>query len=113
MKNVQKFIVFVAALSLTCSNLPAQVLNLLHTFSAATNSLGLVTNWDGAEPFSDLVLSGGTLYGTAPLGGSNGLGTIFSMNTDGTGFTVLHTFTGTTDGATPNQHLTLSWGSLY
>ncbi len=40
-----------------------------------------------------LILSGNTLYGTTYGGGTNGNGTVFAVNTDGTGFTVLHTFT--------------------
>ena len=40
-----------------------------------------------------LILSGNTLYGTASSGGSSGDGTVFAVNTDGTGFTTLHSFT--------------------
>ena len=47
-----------------------------------------------------LVLSGGTLYGTTYLGGSSDKGTVFKVNTDGTGYTVLKSFTGS-DGASP------------
>jgi hypothetical protein len=39
-----------------------------------------------------LVLSGNVLYGTAAAG-SYGGGTIFAINTDGTGFTNLYSFT--------------------
>ena len=52
-------------------------------------------NSDGAHPYAGLVLSGNTLYGTASGGGSSGLGTVFAVNTDGTGFTNLHSFTAT------------------
>ena len=79
---------------------------VLHSFSA-TDPLG-GTNADGAAPVATLALSGGTLYGTAPGGGLAGNGTVYSLNTDGTGFTVLHSFTaippasGTNDdGAVP------------
>jgi len=53
-----------------------------------------------------LVLSGNTLYGTADGGGTNGFGTVFKVNTDGTSFTVLFTFMGPSypysiDGAFP------------
>ena len=34
---------------------------------------------DGAEPLAGLILSGNTLYGTAPFGGSSGNGTVFSL----------------------------------
>jgi uncharacterized repeat protein (TIGR03803 family) len=47
---------------------------------------------DGAHPCAGLVLSGDTLYGTT-AGGADGFwgcGTVFKVNIDGTGFTVLH-----------------------
>src|SRR6266566_2787823 len=56
----------------------------LHSFS--------ISGGDGAFPSAGLVLSGNTLYGTASQGGSSGYGTVFVVNTDGTGFTNLHTF---------------------
>jgi uncharacterized repeat protein (TIGR03803 family) len=58
------------------------------------------------------VLSGNALYGTTINGGANGKGTVFTVNTDGTGFTVLHNFTGG-DGSTPFAGLVLSGGTLY
>jgi uncharacterized repeat protein (TIGR03803 family) len=66
-----------------------------------TNAGGLVayTNSDGAHPIGGLILSGNTLYGTAEVGGSSGSGTVFAMNTNSTGFSVLHSFTaGDTNG---------------
>src|SRR5436309_2733456 len=51
------------------------------------------TNSDGAHPQAGLILSSNTLYGTAALGGSSGNGSVFAVNTDGTGFTNLHSFT--------------------
>jgi uncharacterized repeat protein (TIGR03803 family) len=71
------------------------------------------TNTDGAYPYSELVLSGGTLYGTASFGGAFGFGTIFGLNTNGAGFTNLHSFTGTSDGANPYAGLVLSNGRLF
>jgi uncharacterized repeat protein (TIGR03803 family) len=68
---------------------PAQTFNLLHSFSALTNG----TNSDGGAPYATLVLSSNTLYGTTYNGGANSNGTVFAVNTDGTGFTNLHTFT--------------------
>src|ERR1017187_5373233 len=93
----------------------------LHGFSAeATNSLGRHTNSDGYNPVANLILSGNTLYGTASEGGTNGYGTVFAVNTNGTGFTNLHSFTATTgslstnsDGATPVAGLILSGNTLY
>ena len=111
--NAQKTMALAVALAIAAGTSHAQVLTALHTFSAGTNSLGYLTNWDGASPFSDMVLSGNMLYGTAALGGTYGQGTIFSMNTDGSGFTVLHAFTGTNDGAGVNTRLLVEGGTLY
>jgi len=66
----------------------------LHSFSALrTNSSGAWTNSDGANPEGAVILSGNTLYGVAPFGGSSGNGTVFAVHTDGSGFTNLHSFT--------------------
>jgi uncharacterized repeat protein (TIGR03803 family) len=82
----------------------------LHSFTALSNS----TNSDGASPFSGLLLSGNTLYGTTSIGGSAGYGTVFAVNTDGTGFTTLHSFAGGTEGANPSRGgLILSGNTLY
>ncbi|HEV8541307.1 MAG TPA: choice-of-anchor tandem repeat GloVer-containing protein [Verrucomicrobiae bacterium] len=44
---------------------------------------------DGSEPRSALVLAGNFIYGTTSAGGANNGGTIFKLNTDGSGFSVL------------------------
>jgi len=83
-----------------------------------------VTNGDGAVPNGGLVLSGNTLYGTARYGGTNGSGTVFAVNTNGTGFTTLYHFTSpaydqdnyastNADGAGPQAGLSLAGGALY
>ncbi len=99
-------------MAMAATGLSAQTVALLHTFSAGVPPSG-ITNSDGEESRADLVLSGNTLYGTAPIGGSMGYGTVFSVHTDGTCFTILHTFTGGSDGAIPNKDLVLSGGTLY
>ena len=73
---------------------------------------------DGANPVGGLILSGNRLYGTANEGGSSGNGTLFAVNTDGTGFTNLHSFTAlnnftNSDGANPQAGLILSGSTLY
>jgi len=60
-----------------------------------------------------LILSGGTLYGTANGGGSSGKGVVFAVNTNGTGFANLYNFTGGGDGANPMAGLILSGNTLY
>lgn len=67
---------------------------------------------NGDSPCGSLVLSGSTLYGTTFYGGSSDNGTVFSLNTNGTGFTVLKSFAGS-DGALPFAGLTLSGSTLY
>src|SRR5665213_2242166 len=86
----------------------------LHSFTALYN----YTNSDGAYLYSGLILSGNTLYGTADYGGSSGNGTVFAVNTDGTGFTNLHNFTAlsnstNSDGTDPFAGLILSGNTLY
>jgi uncharacterized repeat protein (TIGR03803 family) len=66
---------------------------VLHVFSALkVNKSGVGTNLDGASPAGGLVVSGTTLYGVTARGGTNGGGTIFSIITNGSSFTDLHSF---------------------
>ncbi len=81
---------------------------LLHTFVGGAS--------DGSYPAASLILDGsGNLYGTTYYGGASNLGTVFSMKTDGTGFHLLHTFTGgASDGRNPRASLILDGaGNLY
>src|SRR5450759_4758581 len=94
----------------------AQTFTTLHSFTLLNNS----TNSDGARPYAGLILSGNTLYGTAFQGGSSGNGTVFSVNTNGAGFTNLHSFTAApgplytnSDGAFLQAGLILSGNTLY
>jgi len=87
----------------------------LHSFTATCNdSSNVYTNSDGTDPEAGLILSGGTLYGTAEHGGSSGNGTVFAVGTNGTGFTTLHTFTADPgDGGEPRSGLILANNTLY
>ena len=58
------------------------------------------------------MLSDTTLYGTTANGGSFGYGTVFKVNTDGSGFTLLKEFTGD-NGGDPLAGLVLSGTTLY
>jgi uncharacterized repeat protein (TIGR03803 family) len=60
-----------------------------------------------------LILSGDTLYGTASFRGNSTLGTVFALNTNGTGFTTLYGFTNGNDGSYPRAGLVLSGNTLY
>jgi uncharacterized repeat protein (TIGR03803 family) len=58
---------------------------------------------NGASPAAGLALaSDGTLFGTTYSGGISNFGTIFKLNTNGSGFQVLHYFTGGSDGQNPS-----------
>ena len=88
----------------------------LYSFTAIPSFLQ--TNSDGANPHSGLILTSNTLYGTTSAGGTSGAGTVFKLNTDGTGFTILHSFTATSsntnaDGANPEAGLILRSNTLY
>jgi uncharacterized repeat protein (TIGR03803 family) len=75
---------------------------VLHSFTTDSSN--------GSQPFGGvLVPSGSTLYGMTTLGGSANSGAIFQINMDGTGFRLLHSFSGgANDGARPFGSLTLS-----
>jgi uncharacterized repeat protein (TIGR03803 family) len=84
---------------------------LLHNFTGGN---------DGGKPLAGLILSGNFLFGTTFSGGSSGNGTVFKINTDGSGFTNLYSFSavsGTSatnnDGANPQADLVLSGNTLY
>lgn len=47
----------------------------------------------------------GALYGTTSTAGTNGFGTIYKLNADGSGYTMLHTFGASGDGNSPNGPL--------
>jgi uncharacterized repeat protein (TIGR03803 family) len=71
---------------------------------------------NGTGPVAALTLSGTTLYGTTRIyGGGNagGYGSAFKMGTDGSNFSVLHIFSGDTDGGNLNGNLLLANGTLY
>jgi uncharacterized repeat protein (TIGR03803 family) len=62
------------------------------------------TNQDGTSPAGMLIEgSDGALYGTTYTGGSNNLGTVFTIGKDGNGYSILHNFQGSlsADGAHP------------
>jgi len=85
----------------------------LHEFSPL--GYPYATNYDGARIQSGLTLApDGTLYGTAASGGAigNGYGTIFSIKTNGTGFSNIRSFNYTL-GAVPYSTLLLANGLLY
>src|SRR5579884_183333 len=71
------------------------------------------TNDDGAYPYAGLTLSGSTLYGTTSYAGPHSCGTIWKINTDGTGFKRLYYFRGLDDGFQPWSRMVLASNKLY
>jgi uncharacterized repeat protein (TIGR03803 family) len=69
------------------------------------------------NPFGVTLDAAGNLYGAATNGGPYGVGTIYKLTAPKVGFwnkTVLHTFTGGSDGAYPYSKLVLdSSGAIY
>jgi uncharacterized repeat protein (TIGR03803 family) len=76
------------------------------------SALNLNTNMAGANPLGTPVLSGNMLYGTTLSGGLYGDGVIYSVNTNGAGFTVLWNFAGT-NGSTAYPSLALAGQTLF
>ena len=97
----------VLLLCLAAVNSKAQNYFVLHKFTAG------FTAAEGADPH-DLVSSGTTLYGATSKGGCFGFGTLFKVNTDGTGFNVLKQFTEWNQGcylASPAFSSTILYGA--
>jgi hypothetical protein len=90
--------------------------SILYSFLGAT---------DGAFPHAGLTAgTDGTLYGTAPQGGSasctlqgglGGCGTVFALASPGNGWqlVVVHSFSGGADGVEPEGGVTLNNGALF
>lgn len=103
--HISRFLA-ITILSFTCLAAIAQDYRVLHHFVGGTNG--------GAKPYGSLIQSGPALYGMTRDGGANDLGTVFKMNTDGPGFTVLHSFiSATNDGQQPFGSLIQSGPTLY
>ena len=78
---------------------------VLHNFAGGS---------DGASPYAGVKLdSAGNLYGTTYQGGSSNAGVVYKLSTTGQE-TLLHTFTGGSDGGNPYAGVILdSAGNLY
>ncbi len=81
-------------------------LSVLHSFASA----------DGVNPTGGVILDGaGFLHGTTSYGGTGDHGTIYTIDTDGNNFSVLHRFaSGVDDGSHPHGELVIDGsGDLY
>lgn len=82
--------------------------NVIYRFSGA----------DGSNPAAGLIAFQGSFYGTTIAGGASnacggGCGTIFKLSRNGKAETVLHSFTGGSDGAEPAAGLVRMAGAFY
>src|SRR5262249_40572737 len=88
-----------ALVSTAVGRAPAQTFTTVHSFAPTVlidngNFTFSFTNRDGAFPAAGLIAdaTGNLLYGTAFQGGGSYIGTVFAVNKDGAGFSVLHSF---------------------
>ena len=94
----------VTSVAVSCS---AGTESVLYFFKGGTT--------DGQDPGGGLIMDGaGNLYGTTAGGGTNGYGTVFTINAAGTESVVYSFKGGTTDGDSPFGQLVMdSAGNLY
>lgn len=103
MKKMKKQLLFVVFFLSICTNSFAQYTKLLD-FDGPTK---------GGYPYGSLYNDGTFLYGMTSTGGSAGLGTLFKIKPDGTGFVKLLDFAGTTNGSSPYGTLISDGNFLY
>lgn len=75
----------------------------LHNFSGGS---------EGAYPVGGVIISSNILYGATAAGGTNDLGTLFSLSSSNGLFSTLHQFEAA-DGTSPVSSLVLAGGTLY
>ncbi len=68
---------------------------------------------DGASPEFGLTLANGQLYGGTAYGGTNGWGSLFSVDATSGAETTIHDFTGGTDGGVPTQSFMSAHGLVF
>jgi uncharacterized repeat protein (TIGR03803 family) len=99
------FVVVLGLEVVTTQSAQAQTFTVLYNFNYSSS---------GGNSHAGLVRdASGNLYGTTYVGGANGAGTVFKVDTSDT-LTVLHSFTGGTDGGYPYAGLVQDTkGNLY
>ena len=75
-------------------------------------TLGSFGGTPGAYPMGGLVLPGYNVFGTT-FGGSIDYGSVFTIGTNGTGYSTLHSFSGATDGGYPTCDLVAQGNARY
>jgi uncharacterized repeat protein (TIGR03803 family) len=102
---MKRLTIMVAGLSLTTvfSIAQGETFSIMRSFGAASP--------DGTYPLGRLTLGGSTLYGTT-WAATNSLGVLFKIGTDGTGYSVVHSFNDNI-GFGLDSALTLIGSTLY
>jgi uncharacterized repeat protein (TIGR03803 family) len=102
--NMKKLYVIILLLSISfgCQQVNAQYTKLLN-FASTTS---------GKNPTGSLISDGTFLYGMTYVGGTDSLGTVFKIKTDGTGYLKLLDFVGV-NGKNPNGSLISDGTFLY
>ena len=77
-----------------------------------TNLMNYIGGVNGTVPYGSIVSDGTFLYGMTNQGGSNSMGTIFKIKSDGTGFTKLMDFAGAANGSGPDG-CSLIWDGTF
>lgn len=104
---MKKFTVLIMSVMFMALPAFSQTYNEFYEFGAGIN--------DPYNPDYDApLIVGNTIFGSTYSGGPLGWGSIYKMNLDGTGFTVLHDFLGgSTEGAAARGRLIISGNTIY
>lgn len=104
---MRQYSIFFLLMLLAILPLKAQTFTPLHNFAGGAS--------DGSNPIYDKILIvNNTIFGCTGNGGSSDYGVAYKMNINGTGFTILHSFTAAgSEGAYPYGNLLLIGNKLY
>lgn len=91
--------------SILAADATAQTFTTLHSFGSPPKY--------GGNPWGNVIACQNTLYGTTYTGGTNGVGSVFAVNSNGTGFVDVYSFSGGADGGEPRAGLAVSGNTLY
>lgn len=97
---MNKILIIISLISIAFVSAFAGPYTSLHDFGSVAN--------DGAKP--NLVIPlivGNTIFGVTTNGGSSDDGVLFKVQIDGSGYTILKNFNGTSDGGTPDGGLVI------
>lgn len=80
----------------------------LHSFASSANDSS------GSRPAGAVLVNGTTIYGTTTSGGASSVGILYRMQTDGSGFQNIHTFSNLSGlGSMPTAQLILDGSTIF